>query len=67
MREHIEQALARLSNEHREAIVLREVQGLEYREIAEVTGCSIGTVMSRLYYARRKLQSLLSDDHEPES
>jgi RNA polymerase sigma-70 factor (ECF subfamily) len=58
----INRALATLNTEHRETIVLREVQGLDYKEIAKVMECSLGTVMSRLYYARKKLQSLLSDE-----
>lgn len=58
-REEIEQALAQLSPEHRETILLREVQGMEYTEIAEVMECSKGTVMSRLFYARKKLQTIL--------
>ncbi len=60
LRASIEGALEKLSPEHREAIMLREVQGLEYKEIADVMDCSIGTVMSRLFYARKKLQSLLT-------
>ena len=60
LRANIEGALEKLSPEHREAILLREVQGLEYKEIADVMECSIGTVMSRLFYARKKLQSLLT-------
>ncbi len=67
LREEIESALDKLSPEHREAILLREVQGLEYKEIADVMECSTGTVMSRLFYARKKLQSLLTRTHEPES
>ena len=59
VRTNIENALEKLSPEHREAILLREVQGLEYKEIADVIGCSLGTVMSRLFYARKKLQTLL--------
>lgn len=62
LRESIEEALQRLSPEHREVILLREVQGLEYKEIAEVMECSPGTVMSRLFYARKKLQTLLTDE-----
>ena len=58
-RANIENALEKLSPEHREAILLREVQGLEYKEIADVMDCSLGTVMSRLFYARKKLQTLL--------
>jgi RNA polymerase sigma-70 factor (ECF subfamily) len=58
-RAEIEKALNQLSNEHRETIILREVQGMEYNEIAEIMECSKGTVMSRLFYARKKLQTLL--------
>ena len=55
-------ALATLNTEHRETILLREVQGLDYKEIAKVMGCSLGTVMSRLYYARKKLKTLLCNE-----
>ena len=60
--ERINAALATLNAEHRETILLREVQGFDYKEIAKVMECSLGTVMSRLYYARKKLQALLSDE-----
>jgi RNA polymerase sigma-70 factor (ECF subfamily) len=52
-------ALAQLPPEHREAIVLRELHGLSYKEMAHVTGSPIGTIMSRLARARRKLQDAL--------
>lgn len=58
----IVKAIARLPPEQRAAILLREVEGLSYKEIAAVMRCSKGTVMSRLHYARRKLQALLSED-----
>jgi RNA polymerase sigma-70 factor (ECF subfamily) len=45
-------------------IVLREIEGLEYQEIADRVGISIGTVMSRLFYARKKLQIMLRDVYE---
>ena len=64
LRGKIEEALGKLSDEHREAVVLKDVQGLSYKEIAEVMDCSLGTVMSRLYYARQKLQTLLKDEYE---
>lgn len=64
LRAKIEAALAKLSAEHREAVLLKDVQGLAYKEIAEVMACSIGTVMSRLYYARQKLQTLLKDEYD---
>ena len=64
LRVKIGAALAKLSPEHREAVVLKDVQGLAYKEIAEVMSCSIGTVMSRLFYARQKLQALLKDEYD---
>lgn len=64
LRIKIDAALARLSPEHREVVVLKDVQGLAYKEIADVMGCSIGTVMSRLFYARQKLQTMLKDEYE---
>lgn len=64
LRGKIEDALARLSPEHREAVILKDVQGLAYKEIADVMGCSLGTVMSRLFYARQKLQTLLKDEYD---
>lgn len=60
----IEAALAKISPEHREIVILKDVQGLAYKEIADVMGCTIGTVMSRLFYARQKLQALLRDEYE---
>lgn len=44
---------------HRAVLVLREIEGLSYEEIARAVGCSLGTVMSRLFYARRKLRKVL--------
>jgi RNA polymerase sigma-70 factor (ECF subfamily) len=64
LRAKIEAALARLSPEQRAVVVLKDVQGLAYKEIAEVVGTSLGTVMSRLFYARQKLQTLLKDEYE---
>ena len=52
-------ALEQLPVDFREAIVLREIEGLSYREIAEVAGVPIGTVMSRLARARERLQTIL--------
>jgi RNA polymerase sigma-70 factor, ECF subfamily len=64
IRQRIEQAISRLSPEHRAVIVMKEIEELQYNEIAEALGCSIGTVMSRLFYARKKLQTLLKDVYE---
>ena len=60
----IDLALAKISREHREIVILKDVQGLSYRDIADVLGCTMGTVMSRLFYARQKLQTLLKDEYE---
>ncbi len=60
----IDAALEKLSPEHRLAIVLREIEGRSYEEIASAMECSVGTVMSRLFYARKKLQTLLKDVYE---
>ena len=59
IREQINAALAKLSPEHRAVVVLKEVENLQYHEIAQVLNLSLGTVMSRLFYARKKLQSVL--------
>jgi RNA polymerase sigma-70 factor (ECF subfamily) len=61
LRERIDAALAKLSDKHRTVIVLYEFEQIEYREIAEKMGTSIGTVMSRLFYARKRMASLLKE------
>jgi RNA polymerase sigma factor (sigma-70 family) len=58
----LEAAIAALPEEFRETLVLRDLQGLDYRAIAEVTGVPIGTVMSRLARARRRLIGQLGKD-----
>jgi len=60
LRNRIDAALGKLSNEHRTALVLHEFEELEYKEIAKRMNCSIGTVMSRLFYARRRMAALLA-------
>ena len=62
LRAKIKDALMKLSEDHRQVVVLREIQGMDYKEIADIIGCELGTVMSRLFYARKKLQTLLSDE-----
>jgi RNA polymerase sigma-70 factor (ECF subfamily) len=64
IRERINKAIAHLSPEQRAVILMKEIEGMQYHEIAEALGCSIGTVMSRLFYARKKLQNLLRDVYE---
>lgn len=54
-------AIARLSFDHREIIILKNFKGYSYKEIAEILDIPIGTVMSRLYYARKMLKRLLEE------
>lgn len=61
LRQRIEKALSQLSEAHRTVLVLHEFEDMEYKNIAKTMGCSIGTVMSRLFYARRKMAALLAD------
>jgi RNA polymerase sigma-70 factor, ECF subfamily len=65
IRGRIEEALAELSDNHRAVLVMRELEGLSYEEMAQVMGCSKGTIMSRLFHARRNMQKRLLDlvDH----
>jgi len=60
LRQRIDRAMGQLSNEHRTVLILHEFEELEYKEIARKMSCSIGTVMSRLFYARRRMASLLA-------
>ena len=64
IRARIDEAIKQLSPEHRAVILMKETEDMQYHEIAEALGCSIGTVMSRLFYARKKLQNLLRDLYE---
>jgi RNA polymerase sigma factor (sigma-70 family) len=59
--EKLNAALLKLSEPHRLVMVLHDVQGLSHEEVAEVVECNIGTVRSRLFYARQQMQSLLTD------
>ena len=60
LREKLVSAINDLTPEHKAVIVLRTLEGLSYKDIGEILGCSEGTVMSRLHYARKKLQDKLS-------
>jgi len=61
IREQIGRALDSLSDNHRAVLVMREMEGLSYDEMAKVMGCSKGTIMSRLFHARKKMQSELRE------
>jgi RNA polymerase sigma-70 factor (ECF subfamily) len=59
-------ALDQLSPAHRDVLILRYLEGMEYEEIARVVCCEIGTVRSRLHYAKQTLRTVLerTDDHD---
>ena len=59
--DRVTEAINELTPDHKAVILLREVEGLSYEEISRVMQCSKGTVMSRLHYARKKLQEKLKD------
>jgi len=65
----VREGLAQLSEEFRTVLVLKEMDGLKYEEIAEITECPIGTVRSRIHRARaelrQKLEVLFRNDREP--
>ncbi len=60
-REHIDAALELVPEDYRTAVILADLEGLAYKEIAEVMECPIGTVMSRIYRGRKLLHKLLHD------
>jgi RNA polymerase sigma-70 factor (ECF subfamily) len=61
LQEKLNAAMQRLSPAHRLVVTLHDVQGLPHEEIATIMDCNIGTVRSRLFYARQQLQAHLSD------
>lgn len=70
--EHLQRALSQLSENHRAILLMREVDGLSYEELAQALGVPKGTVMSRLFHARQKMQAALrgyvqGEDPEDES
>ena len=61
LQERLNAAMQKLSEPHRLAVTLHDVQGLSHEEIAKIMDCNIGTVRSRLFYARQQLQGYLSE------
>ena len=59
LQEKLNEALQKLSPNHRSVVVLFEIEGLSHQEISEIMNCSVGTVRSRLHYAKRELQAHL--------
>ncbi len=65
LQKKLNEALLKLSEPHRMVVVLHDVQGQSHDEIAEIMGCNIGTVRSRLFYARQQLQGYLNEYIKP--
>ena len=61
LRTRVREALGALRPEEREIIVLRDIDGYSYAEISELLECPLGTVMSRLYYARKHMKDMLEE------
>ena len=61
LQKKLNEALLKLSESHRMVVVLHDVQGQSHEDIAEIMGCNIGTVRSRLFYARQQLQGFLAE------
>jgi len=61
LQEKLNEAMQKLSEPHRLVVTLHDVQGMSHEEIAKIMDCNIGTVRSRLFYARQQLQAYLSD------
>ena len=61
LKDKIREALLKLSDKHREIVVLHDVRGLSHSEISVMLGISEGTMRSRLHYAHKQLQGILSE------
>ena len=61
LQKKLNEAMLKLSEQHRLVVTLHDVQGLAHEEIAEIMECNVGTVRSRLFYARQQLQGYLAD------
>ncbi len=61
LQKKLNEAMQKLSEQHRLVVTLHDVQGLPHEEIAEIMQCNVGTVRSRLFYARQQLQGYLAD------
>ncbi len=61
LQEKLNTALQTLSEKHRAVVVMHDIQGIPHEEIGRMMGCSSGTVRSRLFYARKQLQAVLSE------
>jgi RNA polymerase sigma-70 factor, ECF subfamily len=64
MRRLVQDAIAQLPPKQRAVVLLKDIENFQYDEIAEILQCSVGTVMSRLYYGRQRLQGRLRSLYE---
>ena len=61
LQEKLNAAMQKLSEHHRMAVVLHDIQGMSHEEVGAIMDCNVGTVRSRLFYARQQLQAYLAD------
>lgn len=61
---YLQECLNKVGDEHREILILRDMQGMSYEEISEITSCNIGTVKSRINRARTKLRDIYLQNRE---
>jgi RNA polymerase sigma-70 factor (ECF subfamily) len=61
LQEKLNEAMGKLSEVHRLVVTLHDIQGVPHEEIARIMDCNVGTVRSRLFYARQQLQGYLAD------
>ena len=64
LQKRLNEAMQRLSNDHRVVVTMFDIQGMPHAEIAKILGISEGTVRSRLFYAHRQLQNFLTEFHQ---
>jgi RNA polymerase sigma-70 factor (ECF subfamily) len=65
LQKRLNEAMQKLSLDHRTVVTMFDIQGMPHAEIAKILGISEGTVRSRLFYAHRQLQNFLEDFHKP--
>ncbi len=61
LQEKLNAAMQKLSEDHRIVLTLHDIQGMSHEDISKIVGCNVGTVRSRLFYARQQMQGLLAD------
>ena len=61
LQQNLNEAMLQLSETHRLTVTLHDIQGMSHEEISKIMDCNVGTVRSRLFYARQQLQGYLAD------